>query len=188
MTAACAKRTGAPRLPSWRSPFQGVFVFVNVCAPTHARCMVSLATTSNDSHSESEVKCQSCLHALCILYTFRVPGYRRCLGEGMLFHMLACVCMRSKGLTCCARVTPACSHACSDEALTSPVCHACGCASSFSTRFCSMPYGENLPELAVPVQFGDDWQAADLDCRWCCRIASHKNQVQITQARSRCCC
>ena len=45
-----------------------------------------------------------------------------------------------KGLACRARVTSASLHAspCSCEALTSPACHACGCPSSFRTRFCDI--------------------------------------------------
>ena len=52
----------------------------------------------------------------------------------------ACVCCRMralKGLACCARVTPVSSHASPylDEALTSPACHACGCATCFCAQF-----------------------------------------------------
>ena len=71
-------------------------------------------------------------------------SYYRC--NPMFSHMLTCICMRSKkdGRNR-ARVTPASSLAspCSGEALTSPACRACGCASPFRTRFWSMPYGDN---------------------------------------------
>ena len=56
--------------------------------------------------------------------------------------MLVCV---LKGLVCRERVTPAGSHACSSEALASPVCHGHGCASPFCARFWPTPYGINIP-------------------------------------------
>ena len=70
--------------------------------------------------------------------------------QGVL-HKLSCTCVREyacaqRHMTCRTRDTPASSHIspCSSEVLTSPACHACGCASPCRARFWSEPYGENI--------------------------------------------
>ncbi len=71
---------------------------------------------------------------------------RTCAVGGGMFYPYAHVRMQALiGLACCARVTPASSHAslCSGKALTSPASLACDSARPFRTRFCSMPFGEN---------------------------------------------
>ncbi len=64
-----------------------------------------------------------------------------CTADTICFlHMLSYVCVRSKAWL----AAPAGLHAYSGEALTSPACHDCGCASSFRAHFWPMSYGENI--------------------------------------------
>ncbi len=51
-----------------------------------------------------------------------------------------------KGQACSAHGDPASSPAAPQGA---HACHACGCASPLSARFCSIPYGENIPNWRI---------------------------------------
>ncbi len=99
---------------------------------------VARAAVNANSHSPAPVRLLVCANLVCCFIAC-LEHRMYSLNDPVRIQVL-------KSLACHSRATPASSHTspCLGEALTSPLLHACGCASPVCACFWPMPYRDSI--------------------------------------------